>query len=304
MAFCMNCGKELPEGTKFCSECGARVAVNGVMASNNDKQTQVNIQQNTQMQQSIDDNMIYTQNQISDDKQVSTLDKYGKFFGIILFVLALLVFNSDPPIITIALSVAIIVGAFFSLSKKYKLKGFTIIALIIAIFCLVAGVGQAKEYGLFYTPSDDEYSYSVNRNVGTSKKETSEETKVIPGEETTLAEDILTDEPNAADSIENKTETTDTAQEMAKTDGVDPEVKDFLDSYEEFVDEYVEFMKKYQSDSSNTISMLGEYSEMMQKYADFAEKIDKYDSTNMSAADYKYYIEVTTRCTQKMLEVY
>ena len=48
--------------------------------------------------------------------------------------------------------------------------------------------------------------------------------------------------------------------------------------------------------------MLGEYGEMMQKYADFADKIDQYDENEMSSADYKYYIEVTARCTQKMLE--
>ncbi len=46
------------------------------------------------------------------------------------------------------------------------------------------------------------------------------------------------------------------------------------------------------------------YGEMMQKYADFADKIDKYDSNSMSTEDSKYYIEVTTRCAQKMLEAY
>ena len=63
-------------------------------------------------------------------------------------------------------------------------------------------------------------------------------------------------------------------------------------------------MKKYNSDPNNMVSMLGEYGEMMQKYADFAEKIDKYDSSSMSTEDSKYYIEVTTRCAQKMLEAY
>ncbi len=61
---------------------------------------------------------------------------------------------------------------------------------------------------------------------------------------------------------------------------------------------------KYNSDPNNMVSMLGEYGEMMQKYADFAEKIDKYDSSSMSTGDSKYYIEVTTRCAQKMLEAY
>ena len=49
--------------------------------------------------------------------------------------------------------------------------------------------------------------------------------------------------------------------------------------------------------------MLGEYGEMMQKYADFADKIDKYDSNSMSTEDSKYYIEVTTRCAQKIPHV-
>ena len=36
---------------------------------------------------------------------------------------------------------------------------------------------------------------------------------------------------------------------------------------------------------------------------DFAEKIDSYNDSNLSKEEYSYYLEVTTRCTQKMLEV-
>ncbi len=43
---------------------------------------------------------------------------------------------------------------------------------------------------------------------------------------------------------------------------------------------------------------------ILDSYADFADKVDKYNSDNMSTEDYKYYIEVTTRCAQKMLEAY
>ena len=50
--------------------------------------------------------------------------------------------------------------------------------------------------------------------------------------------------------------------------------------------------------------MLGEYSEIMTRYAVFAEKIDEYDSKTMSTEDAKYYIEVTSRCSQKMLDIY
>ena len=86
------------------------------------------------------------------------------------------------------------------------------------------------------------------------------------------------------------------------TGGVDPDLKAFLDSYEDFVDEYVEFMKKYMANPTD-LSLLGEYSDMMTKYTDFATKVEKYDTNTMSTEDAAYYLEVTGRCTQKMLEI-
>ena len=87
------------------------------------------------------------------------------------------------------------------------------------------------------------------------------------------------------------------------TGGVDPELKAFLDSYEEFVDEYVKFMKKYMANPLDVGSMLGDYTDMLNTLADFETKLDKYDTNTMSAADAAYYLEVTNRCTQKMLEI-
>ena len=77
------------------------------------------------------------------------LDKYGKFVGIVFFVLSCICFFSDPPIVTIIFALLIIAGAIFCLVRKYKLKGFAIAALIIAVFTLWGAVGQADEYGLF-----------------------------------------------------------------------------------------------------------------------------------------------------------
>ena len=81
---------------------------------------------------------------------------------------------------------------------------------------------------------------------------------------------------------------------------VDPELKAFLDSYEEFTDRYVSFMKDYKT-SSNVMALLMDYSAIMQEYADFTEKIDKYDPETMSEADALYYSEVMLRCSNKML---
>lgn len=83
--------------------------------------------------------------------------------------------------------------------------------------------------------------------------------------------------------------------------GVDPDLKAYLDSYEAFVDEYVEFMQKYYKNPSD-LSLLSEYGDMLKKMNDFSEKIDKYDKDEMSKEDYDYYIDVTMRCTTKMLK--
>lgn len=255
MTFCTNCGHAVPDGVKFCSNCGAAINSNNSVANNGVTTPDFTINNESYEPHTMG-------NSLQNVLQKNWIDKFSKFFGIILMIIAFVDFQSDPPAFTIVLSIAIIAGAIFCLSQKYKLKGFTIIALILAIICLIAGINQGKRMGFFKLPGASGYNRS-------SVETTIDETPVA----------------------ENET-------------GVDPDLKAFLDSYEKFVDEYVVFMKKYMADPSNAISMLSEYTKIMEKYEDFAEKVDKYDSNSMSTADAKYYLEVTNRCTQKMLAIY
>ncbi len=86
---------------------------------------------------------------------LETLDKFGKFTGILLFVLSIICFFSDPPIVTIVFSLLIIAGAINCLVRKHRLKGFFIVAIIIAVFTLWAAIGQTDEYGLFNIYPDE-----------------------------------------------------------------------------------------------------------------------------------------------------
>jgi len=88
---------------------------------------------------------------------------------------------------------------------------------------------------------------------------------------------------------------------VAESGEVSPDVKEALDSYEQVMDEYVAFMKQYK-ESGNAVSMLSDYTAMLQKYTEFSSKIESMDTKNMSKADYAYYIEVTSRVSQKLLE--
>lgn len=284
MVYCRNCGNEIPEGVKFCTNCGSTVDgfANEVRGNEFDRMNQ-------------NDDVISKKNSKRKVKREETgFEKFSKFFGVILLFIAIVDYNSDPPILTIILSLAIIVGAIFCLSQKYRLKGFTIIALVLAIFCLFAGISQGKKLGFLKTPTDKEYAEAgyvvedkddapeiqidtTNNNVGNSNDVSSDEKKPEAAKETKPAQ---------------------------TADGVDPELKAFLDSYEEFMDEYILFMKKYMDDPGNAVTMLGEYASIMEKYGEFAEAVEKYDEKEMSTADAKYYLEVTNRINQKMLDIY
>ena len=280
MAFCSNCGNELQDGAKFCPNCGA--AVIGNATANNEAKMDSKSTPEASVQNDKEQN----------GKQAIGFDKYGKYLGIALLIVAIICCFTDPPLVTIIIALLVIAGSIFGLAKKYRLKGFSILALIIAAICLLAGLGQAKKYGLFSILGNDNKTAVTTENSKINSAESSKEDKSSSGSKTAQFSKTKSEDNNSA------------KEEQPANSGVDPDLKAFLDSYETFVDEYVDFMKKYSADPSNALSMLGEYSEMMTKYADFAEKVDKYNSKEMSTEDAKYYLEVTTRCSQKMLDIY
>ena len=83
--------------------------------------------------------------------------------------------------------------------------------------------------------------------------------------------------------------------------GVNPELKAFLDDYEAFCDEYAAFMKKYLNNPTDVLGMLGDYTRMVQNLEEYSKRLDEYDPDVMSPEDAAYYLEVVTRCQQKML---
>ena len=284
MAYCRNCGSEIPEGVKFCTNCGS--SVDGY--ANKVRGNEFN-----RMNQN-DDGMSKMNSKRKVKREETGFEKFSKFFGVILLFIAIVDYNSDPPILTIVLSLAIIIGAIFCLSQKYRLKGFTVIALVLAIFCLFAGMSQGKKLGFLKTPTDEEYAEA---GYVVEEKDNAPEIQIETNNNNTVnSNDVSPDEkePNPVKE----------AEPIKTADGVDPELKAFLDSYEKFIDEYILFMKKYMEDPGNAVSMLGEYASIMEKYGEFAEAVEKYDEKEMSTADAKYYLEVTNRINQKMLDVY
>ena len=138
---------------------------------------------------------------------------------------------------------------------------------------------------------------------GSKKTDTSATTTIAPvvvteasetvAATTTTATTVVTTEATEGDDEDDDDDT--------ESDGVTPELKAYLDSYEAFMDEYIEFMTLYKENPTD-IAYVTQYATMLAKYAEFAHAIEEYDTEEMSDADMAYYIEVTTRVSQKMMD--
>ena len=106
-------------------------------------------------------------------------------------------------------------------------------------------------------------------------------------------------QPATEDPVET---TTPATTEGEKDDGIDPDFKAAMDSYEAFFDEYVAIMKKYKENPMD-MSILADYAKYMGQYADMMQKIEALENEDLNIAEAAYYAEVMARISKKLLEV-
>lgn len=141
-------------------------------------------------------------------------------------------------------------------------------------------------------------------------KEQTEETAMNRGnvaEEETMgislsAPDEEEDSEKSTEKKEDKKKSSQKNKNDELVDGMRPEFKEAMDSYEDFFDEYCKFMKKY-AKSSDQISLLSDYTNYMEKYTDMMDKMNKLGEDNLNDAELKYYTKVTLRINEKLLDV-
>lgn len=168
-----------------------------------------------------------------------------------------------------------------------------VMAVILSIVVLVC-------FGLFAMAS----SSSSRPSVTTAAESTTAATTTEATTTTTEATTTTTAAPEDDDD-EDTGDATEDGEEGDDADGVDPDLKKFLESYEAYIDAYIDFMLKM-NENPDDITIIAEYGDMMVKYAEFAEAIEeydeKYDNEEMSDADMKYYLEVMTRIDKKLID--
>ncbi len=141
-----------------------------------------------------------------------------------------------------------------------------------------------------WKPSNDSQEvFSENSNI---TKDASQVQETEIAEETDAAEETdVAEEMDAAEEM-------DVAEKTEPIDGMRPEFKKAMDSYEEFYNSYYDLLKKYEKNPTD-FGLLTEYINMMEKAEEMDEALEAWDEDEMNDAELDYYLEVTNRILMK-----
>lgn len=155
--------------------------------------------------------------------------------------------------------------------------------------------GYSEYWDYYYYRANNSEGYHLSLSFGEKGDDVMWIRLDEPDDEVETTEDVaeLTESEETSSSEETS---------QVSDSEIRPEFKEALDSYEAFFDEYIEFMKKY-SESDDTTSMLADYTSYMSQYADTMSKLSALEGEDMTTAEAAYYLEVTVRINEKLLEV-
>ena len=125
----------------------------------------------------------------------------------------------------------------------------------------------------------------------------------IPGDDSVQTEAVsetTTEVTTEATTMTTTEATTEEDTEATTSSGMRTDFKDTLDAYEEFMDEYIEFMELYNQNPTDA-ELMSQYMDMMTKYTNYATTISKMDQSEMTDEEAAYFVEVTGRVNQKLI---
>lgn len=110
------------------------------------------------------------------------------------------------------------------------------------------------------------------------------------------------DGSNAVDTYEMDNEEPESSDSDDDSALLSPEFKKTMDDYEAWFDHYCEMMQKYEENPSD-LELLSEMTDLLSEETAMLEEVENMDESEMNAAELAYYLEVTARIEQKLLEI-
>ena len=287
--YCRNCGSELDSGVKFCPACGARVEDGGEYPEIREEEDLYDAPPEYWEEpfgQPEDYNDYYRPPRRRRRKKSALLS----FLCFLAGILALL---SGSKALTFLLALGGIILGIAALAKDAGKRWLAITGLVLAGLSFFAGLSSRGR-----TPRVPEPDPGAAAVAMVETTERSIPAEPIPEEPEEPASEEAQPTPEEAVTEETVPEGPQ-APAAEEIDGVRPEIREVMESYEAFMDEYVSFMANY--DASDTGSLL-KYTEILGKYAKFAEKATKIEDMDLTDEEALYYADVSLRISQKLLK--
>ncbi len=161
--------------------------------------------------------------------------------------------------------------------KPFYKKGWFIVLLVIFAIGIVNSVVRNKE------------DLKTVRSVEIQKSDEEDESEVKS-------------EPEGEAAKEEKAKENPKSRDKS-VDGMRPEFKKAMDSYEEFMTEYCEFMKKYGESDGTDLGLVADYADYMSKYAEWVKDFEGWDDGEMNTEEAAYYLDIQNRISKKLIEV-
>ena len=124
------------------------------------------------------------------------------------------------------------------------------------------------------------------------------EEQAIPG--TTQPPETAAPETTAATTEAPTEQATEATSALA--DGLRPEFKEAMDTYEAFYTEYCDLLKKY-AENPTDLSILGKYTNMLTKVEEMNKAFEKWDESDLNSEELKYYLDVNNRVMKMLVDV-
>lgn len=124
-----------------------------------------------------------------------------------------------------------------------------------------------------------------------------------PSARGTVLECTMSENENGGSNTGNETkEPTQSENTGDAADGIRPEFKEAMDSYEAFYTEYCEFMKDY-SENPTDLTLLAKYADMLVKAEEMNEAFEEWDEDDLNNEELKYYLDVNNRVMKMLVDV-
>jgi len=165
---------------------------------------------------------------------------------------------------------------------------------------------EAMNHEGFYS-ADNSDGYNIYLNYDEDERTMSASVSA-PEEDVPQAFDMDSEEGNMAKESENSDENADSAENADDdanqdlVDGMRPEFKEAMDSYEEFYNDYCDILKRY-SENPSDMQLLADYANMMTKSSEMTEKFSAWEDDDLNNTELEYYLDVNNRVMKKLLEV-